>query len=396
MLKMIDPDTALRLVLEHTPPGQTERRPVSGSLGRVLAQRVAADRDYPPFDRAMMDGFAVRPADRGQWVEVLGEVAAGGQFPGELAPGTCVAIMTGAPCPRGTGAVVPVERARREGGRVLLPAQVDEGQHIVPRGRECARGREVAGEGTVISPLVSATLATVGAHQVQVWAEPSVAVVVTGDEVVDAAQSPGPAQIRNSNGPMLAAAIEGLGLPSPRQLHARDERASLARALRQADADVVLLSGGVSAGRYDLVPAAVDEVGARAVFHKVTQKPGKPLLFAVGNGRLYFGLPGNPLSSYFCFQRYVAAALRRMMGLPQAEQQLGVLASALEVSCERTLFLPARVRGDSGRWMVSPLIVGSANLFACAEARAFVRLPPGEHRLAPEQTVELHWMGHQA
>jgi molybdopterin molybdotransferase len=392
MLRMIDPDLALEMVLERTTAARVEELPLAGAGGKVLAESVLADRDYPPFDRAMMDGYAVRVEDASRRVDLVGEVAAGRSHGEALAPGRCVAIMTGAPCPEGANAVVPVEQVERGERTVLLPARLRPGQHIVPRGSERARGEPVAREGVRLDPLAVAALASVGQVRVRVRVPPAVAVIVTGDEVVDAAERPGQAQIRNSNGPMLAAAIERLGLPPPLLLHALDTAESLARSVADADTEVVLLSGGVSAGRYDLVPAALARAGVEVVFHKVTQKPGKPLLFGVRGAQRFFALPGNPLSSYFCFHRYVAASLRRALGLPDGAPAHGVLGGPVAASSERTLFLPARIEPANGDWRVWPLAVGSANIFACVEARGFVRLAPVEHRLAGGEPVDFDWM----
>jgi len=394
MRRLIDPDLALELVLQRTPPARVEERTLARAIGAVLAEPVIADRDYPPFDRAMMDGYAVRVEDAGRRVDVAGEVAAGRSYPGSIPDGACVAIMTGAPCPEGTGAVVPLEQVETGEGAVVLPRRIRPGQHMVPRGSERARGDAVAREGARLTPLAVGAAASVGRLRLRVCVPPSVAVIATGDEVVDAAEQPGASEIRNSNGPMLGAAVQQLGLPPPRLLHAADSAESLSRSLADADADVdvVLISGGVSAGRYDLVPAALEAAGVEVVFHKVTQKPGKPLLFGVRGRQLFFALPGNPLSSYFCFHRYVAASLRRTLGLPDAEPARGVLAGSLAVSSERTLFLPARVEQQDGAWRVQPLSVGSGNIFACVEARAFVRLPPGTHRRSKGEGVAFHWM----
>jgi molybdopterin molybdotransferase len=393
MLKRIDPDHALQVVLEQTPAGAVETVPVLAADGRILAEAVQADRDYPPFDRAMMDGFAVRVADAGELVEVRGEVAAGVEPEEPVEPGTAVSIMTGAPCPPGTEAVVPIENVEREGGAVRLPSPLSSGTHIVTRGYERRAGDVVAPEGTPVTPLAVAVLVSVGRAQVQVTEAPTLAVISTGDEVVAEGAEVGASQIRNSNGPMLAAMARELGVVQATLLHARDTEEALDEALvAAADADITLLSGGVSAGRYDLVPDAVRRVGAEVVFHKVTQKPGKPLLFARRDQKLFFGLPGNPLSSHFCFHRYVAAAIRKITGRRQPAPQLGRLTQPLSVSCKRTLYVPSRVTPTETGWEVAPLLVGSANIFACVEARVYVRLEPGVHELGAGAMLPFFWM----
>jgi len=392
MLSFIDPDEALRLVLQHTPDARYEQVPLAEAMLRVLVRRVVADRGYPPFDRAMMDGFAVRVADAGRVVPVAGEVAAGVAPQVEVAPGSAVAIMTGAVCPRGTEAVVPVEQVDRTDEGVGLPRPIVAGQHIVPAGSERGAGEVVVPAGTLIKAMELAVLAAVGCETVVVTARPTMAVISTGDEVVAAGTDPERHQIRNSNGPMLGAAARGLGLPRVTLLHADDTEDALHRALKLAEADIVLLSGGVSAGRYDLVPQVLQQAGASIVFHRVTQKPGKPLLLARRGDRLFFGLPGNPISSHFCFQRYVAAAVRRLTGRPEPAVDRGVLATDLSVRGERTLFLPARVVWSGDAWQVAPVVVGSGNIFACVDTVAYARLAPGEHRLKAGAAISFEWM----
>jgi len=233
----------------------------------------------------------------------------------------------------------------------------------------------------------------VGRGQVKVTVPPTLAVISTGDEVVAEGEAVGASQIRNSNGPMLAAMARELGVARVALLHARDNEAALDEALAgAADVDIALLSGGVSAGRYDLVPDAVQRAGAELLFHKVTQKPGKPLLFARRGRQLLFGLPGNPLSSNFCFHRYVAAAIRKITGRRQPAPQLGRLTEPLSVSCKRTLYLPSRVTPTETGWELAPLVVGSANIFACVEARVYVRLEPGAHDLDGGAMLPFYWM----
>jgi molybdopterin molybdotransferase len=271
------------------------------------------------------------------------------------------------------------------GARVRLPERIVAGQHVVKRGSECRAGVVVARAGTRVTPLAVAALTTVGRVRVKVVPPPSVAVISTGDELVPADRRPDEVQIRDSNGPMLASMALRAGTAAPLSLHAEDNMESLAAALHRAsEVDLVLLSGGVSAGRYDLVPAAIEAYGATPVFHKVTQKPGKPLLFAKKGGQLIFGMPGNPLSGHFCFVRYVEPVVRRMMGCHAEEpNREGRLATELEVSSERTLFLQARASFEGGKEAsLTPLLAkGSADIFAALDANAYLRLPPGEHRL---------------
>ena len=395
MLKMITPDQALDLVLVNTVRRPSSETPLAEAQGRILDQNVRADRDSPPFPRAMMDGYAVCVADAGRAVEVAGEVAAGQTPEVEVSPGRCVNIMTGAACPTGTEVVVPVEDTRIDGQKVVLPGELTAGKHIAPRGTECPAGSLVLAAGHPLSSLTVAVLAAVGKERVQTIDLPRVAIISTGSELCPPGQAPGPFQIRNSNGPMLAAQVQLGGLPAPEVLHAEDTPESLAMALdRAADSDIVLLSGGVSMGRYDLVPAALKERKVNTIFHKVTQKPGKPLLFGRREEQLYFGLPGNPLSSHFCYHRYVAPAARKMAGRSPLEPvQPAAITRALETHSGRTLFVLGKARLREGKIEVQPLTgKGSADLFSGQLANGYIRLEPGENRLTPGEQVPFQYM----
>jgi molybdenum cofactor synthesis domain-containing protein len=400
----LDPDRALALVVEHTPAGTAREASLEQACGLVLAEDVVSDRDYPPFARAMMDGYAVRLADAGRRVSVGGVVAAG-QDPQALGQkvedGQVVEIMTGAPCPPGTEAVVMVEEVDGDDEAVRLPQAIRAGQHIAPRGSDCAASTVVLKAGEALTALGIAVLASFGRTTVRVLAPPSLAIIATGNEIVSNDGPAGAVELRDANGPMLAAQARALGLQAALD-RARDSVEAIAQALaRAAEADIVLLSGGVSAGRYDLVPAAL--VGARAevIFHGVAQKPGKPLLFARTGRQLLFGLPGNPLGSHFCFHRYVAASVRRWLGLPALPvPETARLATALDRLPERTLFQPARVepdeRGEDGaeRWKAMPASArSSADPFGAAHANAYLRVPPGERSVPAGTQVGFAWIG---
>jgi len=396
MRKLISPELALELVLEAAPPPRPANLPAVEAVGLILAETVVADRDYPPFDRAMMDGYAVSAGDAGRTVAVIGEVAAGQPPRVEVRPGHCAAIMTGAACPPGTGVVVMKERVSREGDAVTLPAAMEPGQHIALRGCERGAGAPVLEDGVELTPLGVAALASVGRREVRAFAPPRLCIITTGSELVDSAETPKTVQIRDSNGPMLAAQAARLGLQAPRTLRALDTPQSLAEALDACrQAELVLLSGGVSMGDYDLVPGALADHGAELVFHKVTQKPGKPLLVARREGQLLLGLPGNPLSSHFCWHRYVVPAIRRAMGHASAQRDRpGTLAEALATRSDRTQFLLARAARVDGAWRLRPLRgLGSADIFANVDADAYLRLPPGEHDLAAGEAVTFQWIG---
>jgi molybdopterin molybdotransferase len=385
---MIDPTSALDLVLENTDLRPGVSLPLSEALGCILAEPVVTDRDYPPFDRAMMDGVAVHAGDAGTTVKVIGEVAAGTRFDRKIEPGTCVNIMTGAPCPENTDTVVKEEALQRSGDEVTLPEKIAVGKNIDRRGSERPAGAEVLDAGDEVTPLAAAVLATVGRTEVKVRAWPRIGLITTGREVVEPGAAPKPHQIRNSNGPMLAAMAARCMIE---RFHADDTEAALHESLERAGhCDVVLLTGGVSAGKYDLVPGQVEQYGAKILFHKVLQKPGKPLLFARNDKQLIFGLPGNPLAVHFCYHRYVQAAIRVMTGRPGRIAALeGVLAEAVGNKGKRHTFMLARA--EEGK--VTPCRrVGMADLFTTVKANAYLYLPPGKREWSAGEPVEFNWL----
>lgn len=395
MAELVSPDTALRLVRAAATALAPTRVAIEDALGLRLCEPVRSDRPYPPFDRAMMDGFAVALADAGRVATVVGEVAAGEASTACVSPGSAVRIMTGAACPQGTEAVVPVERVHETSEGVTVPEDIRRGQNVAAMGSECPEGATVAQAGDAVTPLVVASLAMFGSTRVSVIPRPACAVITTGGELVDHRTEPDERQIRNSNGPMLAALLRAAGVPNAERVHADDTPESLSAALdRTAFADIIVLTGGVSAGKYDLVPAAVRARGFETVFHKVAQRPGKPLLFARRGHRLLFGLPGNPLASHLGFERYVRAAIDCMMGgSGEPAAAWGELSAEVVADRSRTLFQLCRaVPGDVG-WNVTPLIGrGSADLHTPATANAMVRVEPMQGTIAAGARVPFTWL----
>lgn len=376
----IDPDTAQSLVLNHTPTARAICLNSIDALGMTLAESIQSDRDYPPFDRAMMDGFAVVVSDAGRTVSVVGSVAAGDSPNSPVTRGHAVEIMTGAPCPEGTEAVAPKEVVQRDGDSVRLPLELREGQNIARRGSECAAGTVVLDAGDVITPLALASIVTFGYERVRVIPRPALAIITTGNELVAPGAMPGPAQIRNSNGPMLTAYARSMQIEPMLVTHARDTVGDFRRALEMAaDADIIVLSGAVSEGKFDVVPQALEQFGATTVFHKVSQRPGKPILFATRGAQLIFALPGNPLSCQLGFHRYTGPAIRKFMGRPPIPHRYsGILAESFAMKGPRTLFQLARAERNGGEWCVTPIKgKGSADLYSAGRANALARFEPG-------------------
>lgn len=394
---------ARRLVVDEIarggPIGRTERVDLDAAAGRVLAEDVRLDRDQPPFDRATRDGFAARAADAGAPpVELLvaGEARAGAPFGGEMAAGSCVEIMTGAPLPRGADAVVMVEDTETLApDRVLVRRAAAAGDNFVPRGSEGRSGALAMARGTRVDPASVALLASVGAAAPLVHARPRVAILPTGDEIVDVAATPGPAQIRNSNGWSLAAQVARAGGEAWRLPAARDEygalRADVERAL--GGADLLVLSGGVSMGKYDLVERVLTDLGATIHFDAVAIRPGKPAVFGRVAGRPFFGLPGNPLSTLVTFELFARPAIAVLGGETPAPP-LPLLRAPLAAAYRQrplplTLFVPAALEDDGGALRAAPLVTqGSGDLPAMARAHGFVVVPPGTAELPAGEMVE--------
>jgi molybdopterin molybdotransferase len=387
---MLTPVAALSKVIEVTRPLQPRRVPLREALGLVSAEPIFADRDYPPFHRAMMDGYAVRIADAGRIVPVTGEIAAGRQAEVDVADGSCIEIMTGACCPPGTQAVVQKEHVQRDGNAVSLPAEITLGQHIASPGSECRRGEEVLPDGAIISPLAVAAMASFGVEILSVIPRPSLAIITTGSELAPVGQTPGIVQIRDSNGPMLAALATEMGIDFSLSMLVPDRFEAIIEALSAAvDKDLVVIAGGVSVGTYDYVPRALVHFGAEIVFHGVAQKPGKPLLIARKKAQLIFGLPGNPLGCPLGFHRYVSAAIRRMKGKPAAELYRGRLLQSIRPTTDRTHFVPARAFWRDDGWLLQPQPgVSSADVFHATAANCYLHIPPGNNDIAEGSIVE--------
>ena len=380
---MITPDKALSTVLENATQLSPANRSLSDATGCRLSEDVQAPHDFPPFDRSMMDGFAVcLGMSSGRYLRT-GVLKAGEIWPVPLRPGECVEIMTGAPCPSGTDLVFPYEDVEQDGEWIVPPREHLIGQFMAKRGSECRKGDSVLRKGTVVTPLVIAVLASFGRKEALVIPSPRMEIIVTGREVVHGDNFPDGAQIHDANGPMLMAMACMLGITEVGSRSVDDDILSLTEAFEQVSgAEVVLITGGVSEGLFDLVPAALKESGAEIIFHKVSQKPGKPFLFARKGNSLYFALPGNPLSAHLCFHRYVAPAIRVMQGsTPVSIRGRGISRIAPNLS-GRTRFELARAEGERGS--AEPFLLTvyegrhSSDLFSVHKANSVVCVPPSE------------------
>ncbi len=379
---MIGVEEALQIVLRETPSLGSEEILLEGSLGRVLAQEVRSDVDLPPFDRAAMDGYALRAEDARTApvvLRIVGEVRAGQVPERSVGAGEAIQIMTGAPVPPGASAVQAIEKTRLlEGGRVSIESAVEPRQHVAPTGSEVRAGEIVLKGGAPVDPATLGVLASVGCVRVRVGLRPRLAVLVTGDELVPAGERPGPGRIRNSNGIAVLAQARWAGAHVRSLGIVPDDAARITEAIEAGlDADILVVSGGVSAGAYDLVEAAFAGVGVQVFFERVAIKPGAPLVFGRRKNLLVFGLPGNPVSAQVTFDIFVRAALLRMQGA-RTVRRLRVeveLLGPLRNKSGREAHLPALVRAEGGRLVAEPIrSAGSADVLAHARANALLVL----------------------
>ncbi|MEX2141804.1 MAG: gephyrin-like molybdotransferase Glp [Pirellulales bacterium] len=402
---MLSVSEALSKVLANTGRKPPARAPLAESLGLALAEDVISDIDSPPHDKAMVDGYALVAADLAAGaaeLSILEEVTAGAVPMLAVSSGQCTRIMTGAPLPAGADAVVMVERTEMmlESARVRIVDEAKPRQNIMAQGSSLRYGDVVLHVGQEIRPAEIGLLAEVGRAEVTVFPAPRVAVLSTGNELVEAGVRPDLGQIRNSNGPLLAAAVRRAGGIPVELGIARDEVRDLRKKVEQGlAADVLVLSGGVSAGVLDLVPSVLQEMGVEQVFHKVNLKPGKPLWFGVAgskfkvqgskfkvtegeHGTLVFGVPGNPVSSLVCFELFVQPAIAKLGGRdPDAglRRLPARLASEFTHRGERPTYFPVVIRREGeGLWAEPVRWRGSADLRGITRANGLIVFPAGD------------------
>jgi molybdopterin molybdotransferase len=386
----------------------TEDVDLLAAAGRVLAETVAADRDVPPFPRSTRDGYAVRSADVANvpaTLDVIGEIKAGEKLeniPTNVAPGQAVAIMTGAPVPSGADAVGMVEYTAQRGNRVEITRSVTAGENIVPAGSEARAGSPLVSRGTRLNDAAIALAASAGKSRLQVYKRPRVAVLTTGDEIVNVDSSPGPTQIRNSNSYSLAVQIRNaVGDPVLLPI-APDEAVGLRRLIEEGlESDLLLMTGGVSMGRYDLVEQVLAELKAEFFFTGAKIQPGRPVVFgqcaAAAPGRKrsathFFGLPGNPVSTMVTFELFARPMLEALAG--QSPRKLtfvhAKLKSEIRVKPGLTRFLPAMLSGEFGRAEVDLIPwQGSGDIAATARANCYIVIPPDRDRIPPTEFVAI-------
>lgn len=374
------------------------------SLGLILAEKVLAERDQPPFDRVTMDGIAIAQADFDSGLRsfpIQATQAAGSAALSLDSPGSCIEAMTGAVLPTGCDTVIAVERIQVENGVAMLEPGYEpvHRQFIHPRGSDYQQGDVLLEPGTRIGVPEIAILAATGKSRLKVSSSPRIAIISTGDEVVEVDQAVLPHQIRQSNSHAILAALTAAGHGQCQCMHLADDQDTLRQKLGKAleENQVLILSGGVSRGKFDFVPAILEELGVSKHVHRVAQRPGKPMWFGTrGEDNMVFALPGNPVSTLVCLHRYVLPAINKAMGAPSRPPRKVRLARAITVASALTCFVPVTLASDpEGQLLATPRQTNTSGDFASlAGTDGFVELPPGESGYPAGHVADFHaWAG---
>lgn len=388
---MISVTEAKNIILNNLPERKTALLPLSEAAGLVTSAEVIAGTDIPGFPQSSMDGYALKFKDKGLPLEISGEMAAGTTAVLQLQDGQAARIFTGAPLPEGADTVVMQEKITVENHRLIIKDEnLSQGLNVRPKGSEVKKGAVAMAAGTFLSPAAIGFLAGIGQDQVEVYRPPVVAVILTGNELQDPGQALAFGQVYEANSYQLKAALEKTGVKEIHVFRAEDDPATLQRILEQAleISDLVLLNGGVSVGDYDFVTKAAKQCGIEEKFHKIRQKPGKPLFFGTKGEKLVFGLPGNPSSSLTCFYEYVLPAVKNLLGLKNSVQKLNVVATHDYVKpAGLTHFLKAFYEEEA----VTPLHAQeSYRLHSFAQANCFLVLPEESTGCKKGDIVEVH------
>lgn len=396
---MITTAEAMQSVLAAVQALEGESIAFEDSIGRVLAQMVSAERDQPPFDRVMMDGIAISYAEfaTGQRTFELQSMQAAGDPAQTLQAGCAIEVMTGASLPDGADCIVPVERivVNEHGVHIEANHPASEHQFVHPRGSDHKQGAKLLSPGKRITPMDIAIVASAGLAQIVVARQPVVCVVSTGNELVAAGQDIEPQQIRMSNGPAIVAMLKEHGFSNAQHDHLVDEPALLREKISEhlERADVLVLSGGVSMGKADYVPQVLAELGVEVVFHKISQRPGKPMWFGVGpQDQVVFALPGNPVSALVCSRQYVIPALHHMSGAEASAPEFAALTSEVTFKPQLTNFLPVRlISNAAGQMLAMPVHTNTSGDFTSLSGTdAYVELALEQTEFETGTVVPLH------
>ncbi len=377
---MVSVSEASSIIESHLYIPEMEEVELSRATHRVLAEVIVADRDFPPFSRVAMDGIAIQyhVYQQGQTIFNIEDVAPAGAPARTLKESiNCIEVMTGAPLPGNTDAVIRYEDIEiKDKVATILAAEIFPGQNIHPQAQDAKKDQVLLEKGTLLSPSEVALIASVGKTSVTVMSNPSAAIISTGDELVDIRSVPLPHQIRRSNSYALLAGLNALGCEA-NLFHISDEREKITLALKTIlqNHDLIILSGGVSKGKFDFIPESLVQLGVKKHFHRVSQKPGKPFWFGSMNNKIVFALPGNPVSTYMCFYRYVKPWLKKSWH-QKLLTEFAILSQDFQLSGDLTYFLQVKVTNEAGVNMAYPVPGGGSGDFAnLKDADAFMELP---------------------
>lgn len=389
-MKLLSVEEARDRMLAEVAPLPVESVPLALSIGRVLAEQVLAERDQPPFRASAMDGWAVRASDCPGELAIVGESAAGHGFENRVAPGQAVRIFTGAAVPTGSDAVVIQEDAERDGDRVRVPMST-RGANIRPAGGDFHAGQTLLEPGVRMDPWRLSLAASAGRAEVKVRRRPRVALLSTGEEIVEAPAEPGPFQIYDSGAPALAAMIDGWGAAVTRTRPIRDQLEAVIEAMRTAEGDLVVTVGGASVGDHDLVRTAAEALGVSYRVQSVAVRPGKPTFFGVlGDGRLLLGLPGNPASAFVCAEMFLHPILNAYQGAaPQPTTVPAMLELDLPANGAREHWMRARLTYEQGEVRIRPYRDQDSSLVSVfAASNALLRRVAGAPAVSAGEVVE--------
>jgi molybdopterin molybdotransferase len=365
---MLSVAEAEKIILLHLFKPLKQTIAIQSSPGKILAEEIKADRDFPPFNRAAMDGIAIlfksfENGNRNFFIEAM--QAAGQEQKALIDKNACIEIMTGAVLPEGTDTIIPYENIKVENqGASILNEPVLKAQNIHGRGSDAKQNEVLLSAGMKISAAEVALLASVGKVEVAVFKNPKAAIISTGDELVDVHQTPLPHQIRKSNSYALMAALNNLGCEAD-AFHLKDDEVELTKSLNEilGKYELIILSGGVSKGKLDLVPKVLESLGVKKSFHGVSQRPGKPMWFGASDKNFVFALPGNPVSTFMCFHRYVKPWLEKSIGF-KSRNQSAILAKDFSFQPSLTYFLQVKIENEEGKLMAYPIVGGGSGDFA--------------------------------
>lgn len=393
-LTNISVEAAQSAIDKHVQPLPIVTKPLRELAGMVLAQSIYMERDQPPFDRVAMDGIAIdsRSTALKSGLKIAGTQAAGAA-PLTLSSMTqCIEVMTGASLPAGCDCVIPVERIRCENGVAFLndDVQIEPWLNVHRRGSDAGKGDEVLKPGTRLRSVDVALIASAGYAQVQVHAMPRVAVISTGDELVEPGNPVEDWQIRRSNSYGLVSALHKYGFTQVTDVHLRDDPDELRTQLSALldNHDTLILSGGVSAGRFDFIPQALNDIGVTPVFHKVRQRPGRPMWFGTRDGKAVYALPGNPVSVLICMYRYALRGLLRSMGMTHLRYESANIRTTTQPHPELVQFLPVVIVEHAATVKVKPWPArGSGDLVSLLGSDGFIEVLPGDKYIATNTTL---------